>query len=341
MPARLPDGVLVVDKPPGPTSFDVVRRLKRAAHLDRVGHGGTLDPLASGVLPICVGEGTKLAAFLLDADKEYDVTLHLGVETDTYDAQGTITARHDAGAIDEVRVRAALGAFTGAIQQTPPIYSALKRDGRPLYAYARAGETVDIQPRAVTIHELALTAWGGPEAVALRLRCSKGTYVRSLAFDLGRALGVGAHVSALRRTRSGPFGLAESTSLEAVLAALTDGSVALPVIAPADALPHLPRCSVDAEATRVLERGQRLPWEALRGAPPLDATTPATPRVRVLRPDGRLLAVAEPRPDGTVHTLRVFGVADRKPPENLLKNGPEPGPESGPRNPQPKAEETR
>ncbi|HEV3031462.1 MAG TPA: tRNA pseudouridine(55) synthase TruB [Polyangia bacterium] len=309
MTPRLTDGVLVVDKPSGPTSFDVVRRIKRAAHLGRVGHGGTLDPLASGVLPICVGEGTKLAAFLLDADKEYDFTLRLGVETDTYDAQGTVTARHDPSALEEVHVRGALAVFTGRIEQTPPIYSALKRAGRPLYAYARAGDTVEIAPRAVTVRELTLTSFEGPGAVGLRVRCSKGTYVRSLAFDLGRRLGVGAHVTALRRTRCGPFALAASIPLDAVLDALADVSCGpLPVIAPADALPHLPRCSVDVAATRLLEQGKRLPWGALEGAPPV--TAPEAPRVRVLRPDGRLLAVAEPRADGTVKTLRVFGVAE-------------------------------
>jgi tRNA pseudouridine55 synthase len=307
MPARLPDGVLVVDKPAGPTSFDVVRRIKRAARLKRVGHGGTLDPLASGVLPICLGEGTKLAAFLLDADKEYEVTLRLGVETDTYDAAGAVTARRDASGIDEDRVRAALPAFTGALEQRPPAYSALKRAGRPLYAYARAGEEVELRPRAVTVHELRLTSFGGPEAVALHVRCSKGTYVRSLAFDLGRALGVGAHVAALRRTRSGPFDLADARPLDALLEALAAPSDApLPIIPPAKALPHLRACSVDPAGTRVLEQGQRLAWMSLAGAPEASAEH----RVRVLRPDGSLLAVAEPRSDGTVKTLRVFGVAE-------------------------------
>ncbi|HEX4406673.1 MAG TPA: tRNA pseudouridine(55) synthase TruB [Polyangia bacterium] len=326
MPARLPDGVLVVDKPSGPTSFDVVRRITRAARLRgvrRVGHGGTLDPLASGVLPVCVGEGTKLAGFLLDADKEYEVTIRLGAETDTYDAAGAITAQYDASGIDEARVRAALPTFTGAIEQVPPIYSALKRDGRPLYDYARAGETVEIAPRAVTVHELALTGFLGPDAVSLRLRCSKGTYVRSLAFDLGRLLGVGGHVTALRRTRSGPFGLADAWTLDAVLGALAGSSdVSLPVIGPADGLPHLPRCSVDEAGARALEQGKRLPWDALAGAPP----AADQPRVRVVRPDGRLLAVAEPRTDDPtvvlVKTLRVFGVAD--PPESTRAPQTEP-----------------
>lgn len=299
---RLDDGVLVVDKPSGRTSFDVVRRIKHAARLSRVGHGGTLDPLASGVLPICVGEGTKLAAFLLDADKEYEVTVRLGIETDTYDADGTVTARHDAAGIDEERVRAALGAFTGTIEQRPPIYSALKRDGRPLYDYARAGEEVEIAPRTVVIHELALTRFGGPDGIDLRVRCSKGTYVRSLAFDLGRALGVGGHVTALRRTRSGPFGLAGARPLDEILADLAEArEPELQIITPANALSHLPRCAVDATGTRMLEQGKRLPWDSLSESPPRT-------RVRIVRPDGRLLAVAEPREDGTVRTLRVFGV---------------------------------
>jgi tRNA pseudouridine55 synthase len=296
------DGVLVIDKPSGPSSFDVVRKVKRAAKVRRVGHGGTLDPLASGVLPICLGEGTKVAQFLLDADKEYDFTLCLGVETDSYDAAGVVTARADASGIDEARLRAALPAFTGRISQRPPAFSALKRDGRPLYDYARAGEAVEIAPRDVTIHALGLVEWRGPGAASLRMRCSKGTYVRSLVFDLGRALGVGAHVTALRRTRSGPFALDAALPLDEALAALAAPGGPVPLVAPADALGHLPRCTVDADLERSLEQGKRPPWEALGGLPP--------GRVAVLRQDGRLLAVAEPRPDGTVGTLRVFGVAE-------------------------------
>jgi tRNA pseudouridine55 synthase len=299
------DGVLVVDKPLGLTSFDVVRRVKRAAKARRVGHGGTLDPMASGVLPVCLGEATKLAQFLLDADKEYDFTVCLGVETDSYDATGVVTARHDAAGLDEARVRAALPAFTGRISQTPPAFSALKREGRPLYDYARAGEAVEIAPRDVTIHALALTSWQGPEAVSLRMRCSKGTYVRSLAFDLGRALGVGAHVTVLRRTRSGPFALDAALPLDRALEALAAPEGALPLVALPDALGHLPRCTVEAALARALEQGKKPPWAALGDGVP-------SGRVAVLRPGGDLLAVAEPRADGTVGTLRVFGVGPAK-----------------------------
>src|SRR5215831_14073166 len=137
----------------------------------RVGHGGTLDPLASGVLPVCLGEATKLARFLLDADKEYEVTMCLGVETDTFDADGSITARRDAAGVREDEVRAALPALTGQILQVPPAYSAIKRDGRPLYDYARAGEPVEVAPRPVVVHALEVVSWSSPEAVSLRVRC--------------------------------------------------------------------------------------------------------------------------------------------------------------------------
>jgi tRNA pseudouridine55 synthase len=305
------DGVLVVDKPVGPTSFDVVRRVRHAARVRRCGHGGTLDPLASGVLPICLGEATKLAPFLLEADKEYEFTLCLGVETDTYDAAGAVTATADASGVDEARVRAALPAFTGAIEQRPPAYSALKRDGRPLYDYARAGETVEIAARPVTVYELHLVAWGGPAAVALRLRCSKGTYVRSLAFDLGRALGVGGHVTALRRTRSGPFSLAAARPLDEVLAAFgaEPARAELGLVRLEDALGHLPRCSADDVGTLMIEQGKRLPVTSLAGAP-ASAQPSVDGRFCILRPDGRLLAVATVQADGTIKTERVFGVAE-------------------------------
>jgi tRNA pseudouridine55 synthase len=302
------EGILVVDKPGGVTSFDVVRRIRHATRTRRVGHGGTLDPLASGVLPICLGEATKLAQFLLDADKAYEVTLCLGVETDTLDADGAVTARHDASGVGAAELEAALAPLTGAIRQVPPAYSALKRDGKPLYAYAREGHPIEAEARHVVVHELGLTSWGGPHAASLHVRCSKGTYVRSLVADLGRALGVGAHVTALRRTASGPFTLAGARPLADVLATLGEGAAGaagggLPLVSLEAALAHLPRCFADEGAARDLAQGRRVPWQALRGTAP-DA--PAGLRHCVLRPDGRLLAVAERRPDDSVATVRVF-----------------------------------
>jgi tRNA pseudouridine55 synthase len=297
-------GILVVDKPAGMTSFDVVRRVRRAARVRRVGHGGTLDPLASGVLPVCLGEATKVLQFLLDADKEYEVTACLGVETDTLDAAGTITARADATGIDEAAVRAALPAFTGLISQAPPAYSAIKRQGRPLYAYARAGEAVTVAPRAVTVHELALTGWAGPGAVALRVRCSKGTYVRSLVADLGRALGPGGHVTALRRTRSGPFTIGEALPLAEVEGRLEATAETLPLVRPEAALGHLPRCFVDEALARELAQGKRVSWQSLVGPPA--AADLGERRICVLRRDGGLVAVAERQGQDGVRTLRVF-----------------------------------
>ena len=307
---RLSDVVLVVDKPIGPTSFDVVRRLRRASGIRRIGHGGTLDPLASGVLPICLGEATKLAPFLLEADKEYEATVRFGVETDTDDAQGSPTATRDASAVTAQQVGAALKRFRGPIEQVPPAYAAIKRDGRPLYAYARAGTPVEVAPRAVVVHALDMVEFGGPDAVRLRVHCSKGTYVRALARDLGRALGVGGHLTALRRTRSGPFSLAEARPLDEVLAAFTEpGAVPLPAVPLAAALRHYPRHAVDEQGARDLRMGRRLLWEGVTGGSAHPG--PAC----LLDPTGGLIAVAERRPDGLVRTLRVFVPAGHPGPE--------------------------
>ena len=290
----------MVDKPVGPTSFAVVRQIRRAAGVRRVGHGGTLDPLASGVLPICLGEATKLAPFLLGADKEYDVTIRLGVETDTDDADGTVTATADPSRVSETALREALGRFRGPISQVPPAFSAIKRDGRALYDYARAGQRVDVQPREVTIHALELLGFGAPDDVRLHVHCSKGTYVRALARDLGRTLEVGAHVTALRRTRSGPFALADARPLDQVLAALgAPAGAALPLVGLAAALGHLPQIQVADALARDLRSGKRVSW-------PLATQESPEPRVCLVDPAGDLVAVAEPRPDGLVRTLRVF-----------------------------------
>jgi tRNA pseudouridine55 synthase len=301
------DAVLVVDKPRGLTSFDVVRRVRRASGSRRVGHGGTLDPAATGVLPVCLGEATKLAQFLLDADKQYEFTVRFGVETDTDDAAGAVTARRDAGAVEEAAVRRALEPFRGAIMQVPPSYSALKRAGRPLYQYARAGEPIVAAPRAVVVHELELVAFSGPDAVSLTMRCSKGTYVRALARDLGRALAVGAHVTALRRTRSGPFALADARPLDEVLAALAAGDrAALPQVEPADALRHLERLTVTEGVARDVRLGRRVPVAALAGLEAGEDTDDR--RLCLVDGQGKLVAVVRPRPDATLEMLRVFGV---------------------------------
>jgi tRNA pseudouridine55 synthase len=303
--------ILVVDKPAGPTSFTVVRQVRsalarargKAARDVKVGHGGTLDPLATGVLPLCVGEGTKVVPFLLDADKEYEATLRFGVETDTLDAEGTEVARAPLGALDAPAIESALTGFRGEISQIPPMYSALKRDGRPLHSYARAGEEVEREPRTVRIHALVLVAFEAPDACRLRVRCSKGTYVRVLAADLGRRLGPGAHLTALRRIASGPFHLTDALALDELLRRI-DAGEPLPAVSPGDALAHLPAVHVDEGTANALRRGQRLAWAALAGAPDSGP-------VRALGDDRGLVAVIEPGEGGSVRILRAFNVGAR------------------------------
>jgi tRNA pseudouridine55 synthase len=307
-------GVVVIDKPIGMTSFAVVRQARRATGAKKVGHGGTLDPLASGVLPICFGEATKLAQFLLDADKEYEAAIRFGVETDTHDSAGVATARGPVDDLTETRVRDALARFVGPQQQVPPIYSALKRAGRPLYAYARAGETVEITPRPIRIDAIELRAFGpaaastdgstsateahGPVATIF-VRCSKGTYVRALARDIGRALGTVAHLAALRRTRSGPFTLDDAIPVDRL------GDAELPLIAPATALRHLPSITVSSEVAVTLVCGQVISWQAAVGA---TGVVPAgAAPIRILDAQGALVAVAHPAGAAErVRTLRVF-----------------------------------
>lgn len=299
MPAAL-NGVLVVDKPAGPSSFGVVQEVRRVLGIRQVGHGGTLDPMATGVLPVCVGEGTKLASFFLGADKEYEAELLLGVATDTYDALGTVTAEVDPSGVTEDAVRAALGRFRGPIRQRPPAFSAIKQDGRRLYERARAGEVVEAPERDVTIHELELSELALPR-VRFRVACSKGTYIRSLAADLGAALGVGAHLTALRRTRTGAFTLADAIPLAAVRDAHRAGT--LHVVAPAAALAGLPRAVVPAAVERAVRCGQPLRLADLGG---LEGAGPGP--LAILAADGELVAVAEPPAvaGGRITLLRVF-----------------------------------
>jgi len=205
------NGVLLLDKPSGLGSTAALARVKRLLGASKAGHTGTLDPMASGLLPICLGAATRLAEDLLDADKTYEAVLQLGEVTDTGDSEGQVMARRpvtiEASAIEPILAR-----FRGPIQQIPPMYSAIKRDGRPLYDYARAGQIVERLPRSVTIHQLEQQIFAG-STLGLRVKCSKGTYIRTLAEDLGTEMGCGAHLIALRRTRVADLDIAEAISL--------------------------------------------------------------------------------------------------------------------------------
>jgi len=221
------DGVLLLDKPEGLSSNHALQRVKRTLDARKAGHTGTLDPFATGLLVCCMGRATKLTTALLDADKHYRASLRFGIETDSGDLTGQVVAQANAAfaGIDAQTLQALLPRFTGEIEQIPPMHSALKRDGKPLYTYARQGIVLERAPRTLTIHSLTLLACDGMTA-QLDIHCSKGTYVRTLAQDIGRALGCGAHLYALRRTGVGPFSLDDGIALDP-LQALPDARTAL------------------------------------------------------------------------------------------------------------------
>lgn len=213
------DGVLLLDKPEGLSSNHALQRAKRALDARKAGHTGTLDPFATGLLVCCLGQATKISAAMLEADKVYEATLRLGEETDSGDLTGHVVFQQpaDAEPVSQDQFERALAAFRGEIEQIPPMYSALKRDGKPLYEYARQGIELDRPPRKVLIHRLELLDFEGGDARIL-VHCSKGTYIRTLAQDIGRALGCGAHLVALRRTQVGPFHLEDAIELESLQA---------------------------------------------------------------------------------------------------------------------------
>jgi tRNA pseudouridine55 synthase len=294
-------GILLVDKPEGLTSAAVVARVKRGLRLGKVakvGHLGTLDPFATGLLPICLGEATKLAQFLAAEAKRYVGEIVLGVSTDTLDRTGTVVETRPVPALTPSAIAAALGGLRGPIMQTPPMYSALKRDGVPLYRLARQGQEVERPARAVdvTAFDVAVTA---PDRLAFAVACSKGTYVRVLAQDLGTALGTVAHVSALRRTEFGPFGLAEAVPLDRVEELAAQG--ALPVVTLSAAMMRYRAVVADAGLITAIRHGRQQALGAL-GAP--RATTEV---VRIESADGVLVAVAEAAGEAGWRLARVMG----------------------------------
>lgn len=268
------NGVLVVDKPKGITSFDVVREVRRALGVKKVGHTGTLDPMATGVLPICIGDGTKIAQFITEATKAYDATVKLGSTTDTLDAEGKVLETRPVPGVTRELLEAALTKFRGPLLQIPPMYSAIKVGGKRLYELARAGEEIERKPREVTVFDLQLRDFSADE-FKISVRSSKGFFVRSLAADLGEALGCGAHLCALRRTQSGPFVLAQSIPL-------TEVSKTSTLVGLNDSLKDLPELQVnDVEAARVRHGGV------------VEVSPSLTGVYRVIEPNGSLLALAD------------------------------------------------
>jgi tRNA pseudouridine55 synthase len=303
--AREISGVVVVDKPSGPTSFDVVRRVKGLFKTRRCGHTGTLDPTATGVLPICIGDATKIASFVSDGEKEYDAVVRFGQITDTQDAAGRTLETRPTEGLSEEGVRAALREFVGLVEQTPPMYSARKVEGRRLYELARAGEEVEREARQVHIDEAKLVFFRPPDA-GIFVRCSKGTYLRTLAHDLGQKLGCGGHLKGLKRVRVGPFALEDSVGLDTLMAAAREGPESLDrfLFPLSRALADLAELQLDAQLARRVAHGH-VPGPADLSrlkAPPF----PRGRKVRLMDPEGRVLAVGESDGVGTLKLLRVL-----------------------------------
>ncbi|HEY4370937.1 MAG TPA: tRNA pseudouridine(55) synthase TruB [Burkholderiales bacterium] len=288
-PRQRIDGVLFIDKPPGLTSNGVLSVIKRLYNAEKAGHTGTLDPFATGLLPVALGDATKFSGHLLDADKTYLATMRLGVTTTTADLEGEVRQTRPVN-VDDAQLHEALRRHSGAIAQIPPMYSALKRDGKPLYEYARAGETLEREPRQVTIHALDLIE-RKDEFVTFRVACSKGTYVRTLAEDIGETLDCGAHLTALRREATGGFSLEGALPLDRLQA--MEAPALLAALRPVDALIiALPRLELDTAQAARLRQGQRLPFQAPPG--------PA----RAYDPEGQFLGVVRVA-DGVAHPERL------------------------------------
>ena len=285
------DFVLPVDKPEGPTSHDVVRAARKALGERRIGHTGTLDPFASGLLLLCIARATRLAEYLGALDKTYEAVAVLGTSTDTYDREGEpVTVRGGWERLGLADVEAAMSPFRGDIDQTPPAYSAKKVGGVAAHRRVRRGEEVALAPARVRIHELEVTAWEPPR-LSFRVRCSTGTYVRSLAHDLGAALGVGAHLVSLRRTAMASLRVERAVAMSA----LDDpAAVAAAALDPLQALDHLPTLAVDAETAARLAHGGSVPHEGAAFAGPI-----------VVAHQGTLLAIGEAS-GGALHPRKVF-----------------------------------
>lgn len=253
-------GILNINKPVGSTSYEIVASIRRLTGEKRVGHAGTLDPLASGVLPVCLDRATRIVEYLNELSKVYRAEVLLGKATDTYDAGGSVTKESDASFVTVEDIESALGAFRGEIAQKPPMYSAVKHQGRRLYEIARQGITVPRKSRKVTIYQLKLKSFQ-KEVATLEVECSKGTYIRSLAYDLGEALGCSAHLKSLVRVSYGPFNIKDSFSPEQVADVFKEGRLE-EIICPLDkALSHLPAIYVGGESGRSLRNGRSISLE--------------------------------------------------------------------------------
>ena len=288
-------GLLNINKPCGWTSHDVVAQIRKLAGLRRVGHTGTLDPLATGVLVICLGKATRVAEYLTDQPKTYRARIRFGVATDTWDADGQVVSERDASALTLMAIASSLERFVGVIDQVPPMFSALKRDGQPLYRLARAGITVERPPRRVEIYSLDILGWERPD-LTINMRCSRGTYVRALAHDLGQALATGAHLVELTRTAVGPFSLQDAVTLDHLFDERESGTWRQHLLPMDSALEGFTQVTVDAATAERIAFGQSVELEI-----------PSRGLVRAYDQDHRLLALLEPNGhDGLWRPRKVF-----------------------------------
>lgn len=294
------DGILNINKPQGKTSFSIVSMVKRLSRERRVGHAGTLDPMATGVLPICLGQGTRVTEFLMNTTKVYRAEIELGITTDTYDASGTITNKADPSGISQGQLELALTSFHGSIQQTPPMYSAVKYHGKRLYELARAGKSVDRKSRLVKIYNLELTDWQPPIAT-IEVACGRGTYIRSLAYDLGQTLGCGANLRNLTRLKCGLFDIRDAVSVPQLEKAFCCGHWQH-LLYPIDSvLSHWNAMVVSNDTGRVIKNGRPLVLDDSSKEPgyieqPSSAWSSSENRCRVYTSDGCFLGLLRLNP---------------------------------------------
>lgn len=305
------EGVLNINKPSGWTSHDVVAKLRGGLKGNRIGHAGTLDPAATGVLPVLIGRATRIAEYLLDWDKEYQAVLRLGQTTDTLDATGTVLSEASTDGLTEDSIRSACARFQGEIEQLPPMYSAVKVAGMPLYKAARAGKTVQREFRQVTVYDMSILKVHGRD-VLFRVRCSKGTYVRTLCADIGEVLGVGGHLLELERRRVGPLHIEQSCTIEEALDSIRRGGISHRLLPLDEALAHIPALIVSQVAAERARHGVPIPFQAVQ-SDSLSAERLSLERriVRLKDPSARLLGIGLVQgdvssADGFVAILKVF-----------------------------------
>ena len=294
------DGILLLDKPTGMSSNAALQTVKRLFNANKAGHTGNLDPLATGLLPICFGEATKISSYLLDSDKRYIGTCKLGVRTRTADSEGEVLETRPVGNLTEQQVKQVLQGFIGQIEQIPPMHSAVKINGTPLYKLAREGKEIERKSRRVSIYQLEMLRLEGDE-LDIDVHCSKGTYVRTLAEEIGEALACGAHLSALRRTASGPFELEQAVSMPELAHLAEDGFEALDrlLLPPEEALGDWPMVSLSQNSAYYLQQGQAVQVPK----------APSSGWVRLRRDDGQFLGIGQILEDGRVAPKRLIKAA--------------------------------